>query len=342
MPIKNYGVLKGNGTEVVAEFEADSPHYQIRMRADGTDYRIAVNVKSTEKSASELLFFMDEDFRHVVTQDLANLPEGFTPLEREPGGMALDFIRSNLFDREAMRTIPHDLPGDDNDLNDKLDLFIRRALNDPQVTLYAFGSRWGPEDNKPDKVFKFSPGNGVHDIHMNQGNPKPGPHSGDNGVYQDGALLIHFTAQDRWVAIFLAFQSQAWHTNDKTGHPEGGHDLGPAPDIRPSEPDKRVRIVAALVNPMGADPGLETVTLLNTTSAAINLNGWMIADRQKNKQRLMGVLSANSPLVLALSPEVQLGNKGGIISLLNDQGLKVDGVSYTKQDAQEEGRTIVF
>jgi hypothetical protein len=39
---------------------------------------------------------------------------------------------------------------------------------------------------------------------------------------------------------------------------------------------------------------------------------------------------------------VQLGNKGGIITLLDDQGLKVDGVSYTEQQAQLEGWTLVF
>jgi hypothetical protein len=32
----------------------------------------------------------------------------------------------------------------------------------------------------------------------------------------------------------------------------------------------------------------------------------------------------------------------GIITLLNDQGLKVDGVSYTEQQADTEGWTIVF
>ena len=35
---------------------------------------------------------------------------------------------------------------------------------------YAFGERWGPETPSKDKVFGFKPGNGVHDIHMNQGN----------------------------------------------------------------------------------------------------------------------------------------------------------------------------
>ncbi|MFL5586167.1 MAG: hypothetical protein ACJ797_05620 [Ktedonobacteraceae bacterium] len=43
-----------------------------------------------------------------------------------------------------------------------------------------------------------------------------------------------------------------------------------------------------------------------------------------------------------VQPPVQLGNKGGIITLLNAQGLKVHGVSYTQEQAQREGWAIVF
>ncbi|CAG9933959.1 protein of unknown function [Candidatus Nitrotoga arctica] len=37
-----------------------------------------------------------------------------------------------------------------------------------------------------------------------------------------------------------------------------------------------------------------------------------------------------------------LSNKGGIITLLNQNGLKVHGVSYTKEQANQPGWTIVF
>jgi hypothetical protein len=39
---------------------------------------------------------------------------------------------------------------------------------------------------------------------------------------------------------------------------------------------------------------------------------------------------------------MELSNQGGIITLLNDDGLKVDGVSYTKTQASNPGWTIVF
>jgi len=43
----------------------------------------------------------------------------------------------------------------------------------------------------------------------------------ENGVWQDGALFIHFGDADRWVGMFFAFQSQSFKT-DHAGNPIGG------------------------------------------------------------------------------------------------------------------------
>jgi hypothetical protein len=47
-------------------------------------------------------------------------------------------------------------------------------------------------------------------------------------------------------------------------------------------------------------------------------------------------------MTVSVEPPVQLGNRGGIITLLDNRGLKVDGVSYSEQQAQREGWTLVF
>ena len=199
MGVKHYGVLRGRVIGAKREDDADTPHYQIHMRAAGTDYRLAVNVKS-QVSPSELLFIVLEDFRHPLTERLSSVTEGFTALPRQPGSGSLDFIRGNLFNRLDMRVLPPSLPGDDNDLSDRLAHFVDRAAREGDAMVYAFGSRWGPEQGTPDKVFHFEPGNGVHDIHMNQGNDPS--HKGDDGVWQDGGLILRFEATDQWVAIF--------------------------------------------------------------------------------------------------------------------------------------------
>ncbi|MEV4019505.1 DUF2278 family protein [Nonomuraea angiospora] len=150
---------------------------------------------------------------------------------------------------------------------------MQRAIGDPEARVFVFGERWGPEPSAPDKVFGFRPGNGVHDVHMNQGNS--GRFRSDDGVWQDGGLLLHFPGASRWVAVFLAFQSQAWHTDDRTGHA-----IEPAP-ARPAGGEEPVRIVAALVNPDVPAPERETVTLINASPDPIDLQGWHLADRAK-------------------------------------------------------------
>src|SRR5687767_10212948 len=98
MPLQRYGVLKGKAVDARREDDRDSPHYQVHILADGTRYRIAVNVLS-KASPSELLFLVDDDFRHPITARLPELAPGFTAAPSRPGGLALDFIRGNLFDR---------------------------------------------------------------------------------------------------------------------------------------------------------------------------------------------------------------------------------------------------
>src|SRR5262249_7629496 len=110
----------------------------------------------------------------------------------------------------------------------------------------------------------------------------------------------------------------------------------------PGEPDHVIRIVGALVNPIGPAPEHETVTILNASPRAINLTGWQIADKLKNKHALSGTINAGATLMVSLPPTVQLGNNGGIITLLDGKGLKVDGVAYTGDQARKEGWTLVF
>jgi hypothetical protein len=57
---------------------------------------------------------------------------------------------------------------------------------------------------------------------------------------------------------------------------------------------------------------------------------------------LTGTLEPGGALKVTIQPPVALSNKGGIITLLNADGLKVHGVSYTAAQANQPGWTIVF
>ena len=95
---------------------------------------------------------------------------------------------------------------------------VVKAVGQKGTLLYAFGEKWGPEKEVKDKYFKFLPGNGIHDIHMNQGNS--GPYRKDNGAYQDGGLVFQYP-DGKWTAFFFAFQSQTFDTDDN-GNPAHG------------------------------------------------------------------------------------------------------------------------
>jgi hypothetical protein len=113
------------------------------------------------------------------------------------------------------------------------------------------------------------------------------------------------------------------------------------PVHHPDQPEQQtpVRIIAAMVNPKGDDPRDEYVILLNKNDADIDLTGWQIVDKLNKKDIInTKIISAGDTIRITLSGAgAQLSNKGGTITLLNNNGLKIDGVSYTKEDASKEG-----
>jgi hypothetical protein len=169
---------------------------------------------------------------------------------------------------------------------------------------------------------------------MNQGNV--GQFVAQDGVWQDGGLIVHFPSESRWVAVLHAFQSQSFHTDDTTGH---------SLEVPAEKDDLPVAIVAALVNAEGDETSGETVTLINREGREAELDGWSLADKNKQRKKLTGVrLPPHGTAVVRVREDspMSLGNKGGFITLLDADGIKIHGVSYTKQDADREGWLVLF
>jgi hypothetical protein len=98
-----------------------------------------------------------------------------------------------------------------------------------------------------------------------------------------------------------------------------------------------------MVNPNGGAPEHESALLLNASPQTIDLAGWRLSDRMSQSCALPAVpLDAGAVLNVPLPPTVQLGNKGGSITLLDKSALKVDGVAYTADQAKREGWTVTF
>ena len=210
MSLHTYGVLKG--TVIGHLRNADDDHYQILVHAGQTLHRIAVNVKSSApKAPSTVLFLSMTTLPRALTDGLTALDVGYKALPSKPGGLALDFLRSGVVKTGSMKPLPPDLPGANNDLKDLLETAVLKAMQQEGSVIYALGAKWGPEVGKPDQYFQFSPGNGIHDIHMNQGSS--GKYRQDNGTFQDGALFVAYPG-GKWGAFFIAFQSQSFKTDD--------------------------------------------------------------------------------------------------------------------------------
>jgi len=341
MGIEAYGVWRAKPIRYTFEnrFEdPDTPHLSLYFKDNkGGEGHAAVNIKSGNREESRLAYWTVSDFTHDITRKLASLKNGFHLLsdssEQKLDGLALDYIRSNLFSRGNGRVLDHDIDGADNDILDQLRPIIERAIT-AEAIVYIYGSR-------------FSDGKGIHNIHMNQGNS--GRWERDNGVFQDGALIFEF--KDHWEAVFIGFASQAVHTRD--GPERAGY---PLPDegfltwatfLAPERPDtdkkdddvadSPVFITEALVNPPGPDqqPGTppETITLKNRTQNEIDLGGWKIRIKTGATQILPSGIRIDPNGTMKIVTTVPLSNQGGIITLLNAQGLKVHGVSYTKTQA---------
>ena len=226
VPIANYSILSGRPTagKVVS---GASAHYDISVDTESGSLSVAVNIESVD--GSEVLYVIKPGFTPPDPAGLQALMDGITPIPSQPGGLALDFIRSTVngtplvtradmtllpvassserFLAEALEKDRKERQGGTHTLQNAVVELLNQAVMDAGSKLYAFGSAFS-DGGKQD---------GVHDIHMNQGNPLSN-HGADNGTWQDGAIFLSLPGQASWTAVFLAFQTESWNT-DGAGDP---------------------------------------------------------------------------------------------------------------------------
>jgi uncharacterized protein YukJ len=206
--IKNYGLWVGKPTDFTAErsnIDSKSPHIQLHFQDDNGEHRAAINVKSTDRHDSRLVYWLNRTLQNSVTDKFKDLGTGFQLLQGEDG---LDYIRHKLVEIAGGLVLPHDAPGPNNDIIDELTPILQDGI-DRKATIYIFGSRFDDNNGGED---------GIHDIHMNQGSlPRYA-----NGVFQDGGLFLYFEDDGHWEGVFLAFASQKVPTYDDTGKPKHG------------------------------------------------------------------------------------------------------------------------
>lgn len=336
MPIQRYSVLKGKPKAVAAD-KPDDPHLSILVDAGGVSHRVAINIRSGQPPYG-LLYAVVQDWDNPRIAALSALPYGRIRVADKPA-LSLDYIRGQLVTQQEMDVAPFGIAHPHNGLRTHLLPILEQAIATGTIDLYAIGQAWENEA-EPDEVFGFKPGNGIHNLHLNQGS-SGSRQTAANGVHQDGALILHDTVSGRWTALFFAFQGQSFDT-DSLGFP-----LQPGGPARDPDPKPRtagsLRIVAALINAQDSNEGEESVTLLNLADAAFELAGMAVEIGDGRRQVLSGMLPAGEALRVKLPKRMEpLGNRRGTIRLVNPSGSVIDSVSCTKSELGPDGWTVIF
>ncbi|KAJ5627030.1 hypothetical protein N7528_004457 [Penicillium herquei] len=368
MPINNFGVWRAR--PVMYKFEHDSndhtsPHLSLYFddgQEQNEDYnstneyrdhgrhethhrgpkpveipglnRATINIKSGDKQESTLVFWANRNFKdNPMVNGLAELHSGFNSLgdaKQMPGSLRLDYIRGNLFNVNSGRVLPHDIEDPNNDKIDVLEPELKKAI-DEKAEIYVFGEK----DNT---------GNGIHNVHMNQGNC--GKWRSDDGIFQDGGLLIKYPKSGDWLGIFLWFAGQAVHTDNSSGHAissERWSDYLSSTSKRVDLIENSVSIDEASVEQDTSENRRRSVTLTNQTDHKISLSSWKIQNSAGQVQKLPAnaELKANATNVFDIT-NIDLSNIADTVTLVNEKGLKIDGVSYNSHPGKLQGQSVVF
>jgi uncharacterized protein YukJ len=340
----NYNCLRGKVHAYARAAPASNPHLWVILEAEGRLWFATINVRSDKDQPGDpagksfLYYLIDGDFRHPILPSILARPHGLSPVGRDYRSGAIDFQRGNLFDPTAMRVLPMETAGDDN-LAHRLSAILEVArIGGSEVFFY--GNAFSKDNpHQTDAVFGYTPDTpfGIDNVHMTQGDPQSiNAHVRENGIWHDGACFIWDEAAKRMTAAFLSFQSQAWHTNSNgdllygaTGCEAPQYDFSSGVPVALSIPKR----AAELTSLHRAPDGTGTLILTNMTTASLDLTGWSVLSQAEQAIPTPAMpLASSQPLTMPIAAGV-LDDGGGILTLINAAGLRVDGVAYMGGDA---------
>ncbi len=213
MSLPDYGVLCGGFNRFEKENTNDFGqwfHGFIFVNTPQGIYECAVDVNSpTGQFEHMMLGGLDP----AQFTNISNLTDGYHALQRTPASGAIDYIRSPFVNQAKgclalIYTLWNSIfrtnkrvwtinAGDD--ALDKL-----RDMLTGSSRVYVFGAPYtygGP---------------GVHDIHLNQGDPRDSQWYAANGIWQDGCVIVQKPGEPRLFGYFGKFVSQSLNTDDNS------------------------------------------------------------------------------------------------------------------------------
>jgi len=238
MPLDHgYGVAVGTFASFTREDPSDFGHWyhgKLRINTPAGQYEAALDVDTP--SGVGVSYRLVTDLTTTSIPGLVALADGFHTLASSPSSGALDYVRSPLL-RDGwviqrvrwwvgtLRSRSSGQPWGPTLLDALLDR-LRRWFGWSWLRWRSFPWVASDGDNALDaleplvqgaaRIFVFgepyTTGLGVHNVHYNQGDP-PGPHQGEDGVWQDGAVVT--LAADGSVRVWqVKFNTQSLHTDD--------------------------------------------------------------------------------------------------------------------------------
>lgn len=194
MPLETpYGVIVGalHDYDLVNPDTGQWPHYHVRVSANGQVMDSAINLKSLTAVKIEYrrrqFSIIDPVFANIVA-----LGDGLHQLAQTSMSGALDYVRHAGITGASDWTLQNG-----TNLIDELN-----ALLGGVSRLYIFGAT-------------YSTGIGVHDVHMNQGDPNGSSFQHLDGIWQDGGVLFQYGGmQPRLEILQIKFETQSLWTDD--------------------------------------------------------------------------------------------------------------------------------
>jgi Uncharacterized conserved protein (DUF2278) len=214
MPLPNYGVLAGTFNRFEKE-PVDNfgkwYHGFVYVNANNKIFQCAVDVNSP---TGEFEYMMLGGLDKGMFSNVSSLSNGYHELLRNASSGAIDYIRSSVVNQAkgclaVILVVMNSILGTNkkvwikNNGDDALNK-LRDMVSSSQK-IYVFGA-----------PYTYG-GDGIHDIHMNQGDP-PGRFYVANGIWQDGCVIVDKPGEAKLFGYFGKFVMQSLNT-DNNGNP---------------------------------------------------------------------------------------------------------------------------
>ncbi|HKB60931.1 MAG TPA: DUF2278 family protein [Gallionellaceae bacterium] len=204
-----YGVLIGDFVSS-GEHQGQWLHAILNLNVNGVPYECAVDVNEPTLGFQYRIF---DKMNASLFQIISSLPDGYHPLDRSAHSGAMDYARNPILTTKlgCLALLITVLNGIFKTKDQEWIAVTGTEAGDALINMVQ-GSK---------KVYVFgapyADGNGMHDVHCNQGDPLDSQWAKDNGIWQDGCVFVQ--KQDGTYSAYLGmFLNQTLHTDDN-GNP---------------------------------------------------------------------------------------------------------------------------